>query len=355
MELLENIYDNPPFLPETLSRKIQISHKKTFIFGPRFCGKTYLIFDFLNAHNITDYLYLDLEDIKNQKIQNHLLNDFINQNKIKLLIVENYNENFIIPKVEEIIISSHQYFYLEDFHTISLMPLDFEEFIAFDSKHQSTTISFNTFLKYGNLPDILEFKEHKKVQRNNELLELLTNHPTKKEIIISLIKAIGQTHSPYHLFSNLKKEIKISKDMFYNTVAELEANHTLLLCPKYNHEKAPKKIFFYNHAFRDNVTYKKNFNNTFANMIYIELFNKSFEIYYLDGIDFYIPENSEIIIAMPFFNQLLFSNLSQKILKVLSQIDIDTISIITISNEDTIFIEDIEARVLPFYEWALGE
>jgi predicted AAA+ superfamily ATPase len=355
MDLLENIFDNTPHIPETVTRKIQISHKKTFIFGPRFCGKTFLIYDYINTNKIKDFLYIDLRDYKNKTLSFEYFEQFISVHNIELLIIENFDNSFKLPLFDNIIVTSDDYLQLEGFHTIHLMPLDFEEYIAFDSKHQSITISFNNFLKYGNLPDIVEYKEYRKTNRNNELLTLITNHPTKKAIILTLIKAIGQTHSPYHLYSQLKKEIKISKDLFYSTLSEFEANHTLLLCPKYNHEKASKKIFFYNYSFIDNVTYKKNFAHIFANMIYLELFNKSYEIYYLDGIDFFIPEINSFIIAMPFFNQLFFDNISKKIIKASHHINIEYITIVTISNDSSFYLEDIEVKVIPFYEWALGD
>lgn len=355
MTLLENILEIDLDLSYIITRKIQITHKKTFIFGPRFCGKTYLIYDYIQSNNIKNYLYIDIDDYKNKHFNPFFLEDFIKEKNISLLILENYKEDIILPKCDEIILTSNNFIFINDYHTIHLMALDFEEYIAFDSKHQSTTISFNNFLKYGNLPEISEYKENKKLKRNNELLQLMNAHPTKHSILMILIKSIGQTHSPYHLYASLKKEIKISKDLFYTTISEFEANHTLLLCPKYNHEKAPKKIFLYNYAFIDNVTYTKNFAHIFANMIYLELFNKSYEIYYLDGIDFYIPEINQFLIAMPFFNQLSFDTISKKIIKAFNHIEIDRITVITISNENSFNLNGVKVQVLPFYEWALGE
>ena len=100
MELLENIYDNPPLITDTHSRKIQINHKKTFIFGPRFCGKTYLIFDYIKANNITNFLYIDLADFRHKKVDGALLDEFILEEEIDLVIIENYNEDFVLPKAK---------------------------------------------------------------------------------------------------------------------------------------------------------------------------------------------------------------------------------------------------------------
>lgn len=356
MNLIENIYENQIQIQNILDRKIKIEHKKTFIYGPKFCGKTYIIYDYLQKNNDKQSLVIDLADYKNSKLTIDMLDQFLFDFPIDILVLENYSADLEIPSnIDTIIISSTMFYHIEEFHPLHLMPLDFEEFIAFDNKHQSITQTFNSFLKFGNLPDILEYKDIKKVYRNQELLDLMSDHPTKKSIIYMIIKSIGQTHSMFWIFNQLKKQIKISKDFFYATIAELESNHSLLLLPKYNQENAAKKIYFYNYAFIDNVTYQKNFPHIFSNIIYLELFNKNYEIYYIDGIDFYIPELNKIIIAIPFFNPLLFNGISKKIQKFMNDVQIDRITIITIGNTDKIKIKDIMAKVIPFYEWAVSE
>ena len=356
MSLIENIYENQIQIPNILDRKVKIDHKKIFIYGPKFSGKSYIIYNYLQKNNDKKYFIIDLIDYKNTKFDIAMLDDFLFDNPIDILVLENYSDDFKIPdNIDEIIVSSTTYIQVDGFHPLHVMPLDFEEFIAFDNKHQSITQTFNSFLKFGNLPDILEYKDIKKSSRNQELLQLMSNHPTKTSIIYMIIKSIGQTHSMFWIFNQLKKQIKISKDFFYATITELESNHSLLLLPKYNQEKAAKKIYFYNYAFIDNVSYQKNFTHIFSNLIYLELFNKNYEIYYLDGIDFYIPELNKIIIAMPFFNTFLFTGISKKIQKAMNDIQIDRITIITISNEDRIKVNELEAKVIPFYEWAVGE
>ena len=353
MDLLENLYNNKITFPPIFERKIKIENNYTFLYGPKFCGKTFLIYDFLKKNQDKEYLYIDFNDFRNyQNITN--LQSFIDKHNIKILVLENFNNNFELPKVDFIIISSQIPCKIDRFKYLKVLPLDFEEYILFDTKHQNITNSFNSFLKFGNLPEIIEYKDFKKHIRNEEVIKLQSTNPTTIEIIKLLIRSMGQNKSPFWLFNILKKDIKISKDFFYKTFKELEDSHTIIRCEKFNQPKAVKKIFFYNHALIDNVTYQKNFSYVFSNMVFLELYHNNEEIFYLDGIDFYLPNNNSIVITVPFLNQLFLSNITSKILQTIEKIDIKEITIVTISNSETIYIDNFECEVLPFYEWALG-
>jgi predicted AAA+ superfamily ATPase len=353
MDLLETLYENKINFPPIFERKIKIEERYTLLYGPKFCGKTFLIYDYLEQNKDKEYLYIDLDDLRNHNDINNL-QEFIKEKNIKILVIENYHEKIQLPKVESIVLSSNKLIDINEFHNLKILPLDFEEYILFDTKHQNTTNSFNSFLKFGNLPEIIEYKEFKKHQRNDEIIKLQSDNPTIIAIIKLLIKSLGQNKSPYWLFNILKQEMKISKDFFYKTFKELEDSHTLISCPKYNQPRAVKKIYFYNYALIDNVTYQKNFANVFSNMIFLELYHTNENIFYLDGIDFYLPDTNSIIITMPFFNQFFLSSITSKIIKAMEENTIENITIVTVSNSETMYIENLECEVLPFYEWALG-
>jgi len=354
MNILETIYENKINFPTLHDRKVAITNKKTFIYGPKLVGKTSLIWNYLKDIE-EGYLYIDLDDFRYEKEELYDIESFLYKNKIKVCVIENYVEGFPIPKVDEIILSSISYMTIENFALLKVMPLDFEEYLLFDTKHQNTTNSFNSFLKYGNLPEIIEFKDYKKITRNKELIQLSHYNSNAIEILKLCIKSSSELKSPFWLFNILKKKMKISKDFFYKTMKELENNHTIILCPKYEQPKAVKKIFCFNFALIDIVSSKKNFPNLFANMIFLELFNQNQPVYYLDYIDFYTPHNNAIIISLPFYNSNAISKIVPKILKLLDEYTIDKITIVTISNFDTLFIDTIETQIIPFYEWALGK
>jgi len=352
MKTLQNIYDNKINFPTFFERKIRINSNKTILYGAKSSGKTFLIYDYLSQYEDKNYIYIDENDFRFTKFSTIDLEEFIESNNIQILVIENYSNTIVLPKVDSIILSTKNNFNLDGFDIVEVLPLDFEEYILFDTKHQNTTNSFNSFLKYGNLPEIIEYREFKKQHRNQELLSLYENNQTSLEILKLLIKSSGETKSPFWLYGILKKEIKISKDFFYNKIKQYEQNSIIFLCQKYNQPKAVKKIFCFNHALIDVVLYEKKFANIFANMIFLELYTKFDDIYYMDGVDFYIPSQGSLIISMPFFNKNLFSNISNKLLKSIDGLEINTITIVTISNYDTMHLNEIVCDIMPFYEWA---
>jgi hypothetical protein len=89
-------------------------------------------------------------------------------------------------------------------------------------------------------------------------------------------------------------------------------------------------------------------------MIFLELINKYDEIYYLDNLDFYIKSKDIAIIAIPFFNTFLMTNIVKKIIKSSLELNIKEVYIITISNSEKIYDPKIKINILPFYEWAIS-
>lgn len=353
MNTLEILYENKLQFPIFLERKIKINYTHTILVGPKFSGKTFLIYDYLLNNVNSNYLYIDMNDLKELKLDVSKLQLFINMNNIKILVLENFDYSFYLPIVDSIIISSSYYKQISNFEILQVMPLDFEEYLSFDIKHQNTTNSFNSFLKFGNLAETIDYKDFKKTKRNNEIIQLLNTNSTANLILKLLIKNSSQIKSPFWLYTVFKKEHKISKDFFYKTIKEYEQNNTIIFCQKYDSAKSTKKIFTYNHAFVHSVTYTKNFSFIFSNMIFLELFNKYQDIYYTDFIDFYIPSEQTVILCVPFYNNMQLANITSRILKPLENLNYKQIYIITISNHDTVHINDIPCEIIPFYEWAL--
>jgi hypothetical protein len=358
MTNLEKLYEiNFEKIP-ILQRKIQISEPFTIIKGAAKSGKTYLIYDYLMKFSANRYLYINLNDLRfdtNTILYN--MDRFLIQYKdIEILILDNCPElenNFFtnLKTIKSIILTTSKSLYYNGFTTINLYPLDFEEYILFDTKHQNTINSFNTFFKYGNFPEIIQFNETKQLFRNQEILKIITDTCLEFEILKLYIQSSGELKSIFQLFNALKLTHKISKDIFYKISKKFENQNIIYFCQKFRQPKAPKEIYCYNHALIDTVTINKKFNNILANMVFLELNKLYKKIFYLDYIDFYIQEYNNIILAIPFFNDHIL--LSSKILPKLQELNIKNITIITISITKTIFINEIEAEVIPFYEWAL--
>lgn len=355
MNILEQIYETTLPKINFLERKLTIDNPNTILIGPPKSGKSYLIFDYISRFEAEVVLYIDFDDyrIDLQAIQNDL-ERFVSQNKIEVLVLENFKFNLDLPKVTSTIISTQQEIPQNlNFDIVYVPPLDFEEYLLFDTKHNSLSNSFNGFLKYGSFPEIIEIADSKKHIRNLEICKLYAQDKTYFEILFIIIKFASEKKSVFQLFNALKKEIKISKDKFYKVFEEFERNKLIYLCAKFEQPKAVKKVFVFNHALIDIVSYKKNFNNLFKNMVFLELNRRYEDIYYLDNADFYLPNMEQLVLAIPFFNSLVSSSIISKLIPYIEEYKIKNITIVTVSTEQNVFIEDIEATAIPFYNWVL--
>ncbi len=338
-----------------IERKIQITHPKTIISGAPKTGKSFLIFDYLSNFNSKEYLYIDLSDFRNDKqeiIQN--IEEYVFRNKIKVIALENYEFDFKIPFCESIIISSKMKKELKGFRKLYLNALDFEEYLLHDKRNQNITHNFNSFLKYGNLPQTLKMNELEIFSNLQNLIKTINDNPTSQEILKTLLINIDEKKSLNQLFLNLKSKIKISKDKFYDECKRFENERIIHFIPKLNQDKAVKKIYSYNSAFFSSISHKKKFKNELTNIIFQELLNKNEEVFYLDYIDFYIPKENLAIVCIPFFSSIMMQSQLKKIKRVAIEHKIKEINIITVSNNEHHKFKNLEVNVLPFYEWALS-
>jgi hypothetical protein len=295
-----------------LERKISIDIKANYIllYGPPKSGKTFLIIDYLLKLPIGSYLYIDLDDLRNDISEiERTLNLFIQQNAIKTVVIDNYNENFNLPILDKkinIVISTNKKSILPfkkdvgKIQNIFLMPLDFEEYLLFDKRHQSITQLFNLFLKYGNLPEISSMNETLKLKRLSDNIKLI--FPTLKQQILLkyLSKNIGEKISKLQIFLKLKTEIKISKDSVYDLLKEYEENSIIFFISNFYHQKSLKKLYLYNYSFRTILNHQKNLQKVFENMVFLELKSRYKNIYFTDKIEFYISEKNLAIIPVAF-------------------------------------------------------
>lgn len=335
-------------------REIELVQQNYQIIGAPKSGKTSLIWHYLGTKTFGTYLYVDLNDLRLDESINDL-DSFIQSNKIEILVLENLTLSFVLPKVKQIIISNTTALNITGFEIVECLPLCFEEFLLFDKKHQNITASFNYFLKYGNLPKTPAVQDFYKISHLQNLLNIMANDTNELIYLKKIFMTMGQTRSVYQLYTNLKKEMKISKDRFYAFFNHLIQSKIIYLIPKYNQPKINSKIMLYNHAFFDAVSVKKNFQNSFENMVFLELLTLKTEIFYLDGAHFFLPNKRQIILAIPFWSQSSLGKNFAKLLDAMENYAIDEIKIITVATNQKVFIGHLEATIEPFYEWALAK
>ncbi len=338
-----------------IERKVRITHPKTIVYGPAKAGKSYLIYDYLSNFKSEDFLYIDLNDLRNNKEEIATnLEEHIFRNRIKILVLENFKFDFKIPFCDSIIISTNKEYSLRGYKKLFLTPLDFEEYLLHEKKIQSITHNFNNFLKYGNLPQSININEFKIYLDLQNIIKLINPNKTSEEILKTLILNIDEKKSLNQLYLSLKSKIRISKDKFYEECKRFENEKLIYFIPKFNQKKAIKKIYSYNGAFFSAISHKKKFKNELTNIIFLELINNYKDIYYLDYLDFYIPSQKMAIISIPFFNSFLTQTLLKKIKKHLERYEITQLYIITVSNNEHFTYKNSQIYVQPFYEWALS-
>ena len=336
-------------------RKVKITHPKTIITGPPKSGKSFLIFDYLANYNHEDYIYIDFNDYRNEKEEiEKNLEEYVFKNKIKVIVLENFEFDFKIPFCDSIIITTKLEKNIKGYKKLFLTPLDFEEYLLHDKKNQNITQTFNNFLKNGNLPGVVNIDEIHTFNRLHDLIILINKDKTSQEILKVLFLNIDEKKSLNQLYLLLKTKIKISKDKFYEECKTFEKNKIIYLIEKYEQKKATKKIYSYNPAFLSAITHKKKFKNELTNIIFCELINKCEDIYYLDYIDFFIPSKKTAIVSIPFFNSFMMQSQLKRIYKIIDEYNIKELFIITVSNNEQFFHKNIEINVLPFYEWSLS-
>ncbi|WP_321314569.1 AAA family ATPase [Halarcobacter sp.] len=338
-----------------IERKFRITHPKTILLGAPKVGKSFLIFDYLSNFESKEYLYIDFDDYRNDKEEiSQNLEEYVFRNNIKVIVLENFSFDIKIPFCDSVIITSKLQKDIKGYKTIKVSPLDFEEYLLHDKRNQNITHNFNSFLKYGNLPQTLQTAEFKIYKELQNIIKIISEDKTSEEILKILIFNIDEKKSLNQLYLSLKSKMKISKDKFYEQCKKLEENFIIYFISKYNQEKAVKKIFLYNSAFFSATSYKKKFKNEFTNIIFQELLNKREQIFYLDYIDFYIPKKNIGIVSIPFFNSMLMQSQLKKIKKTALEYNIKELNIITVSNNENINSKELTINVLPFYEWSLS-
>jgi len=76
------------------------------------------------------------------------------------------------------------------------------------------------------------------------------------------------------------------------------------------------------------------------------------EIYYLENVNFYMPEIGKVILVYPFITEI---QLLDKLKKLPRNLDFNSIEVVTISNEFEIEYKNKKIEVKPFWMWALME
>ena len=351
--LLDELYKIDLTCNHYVERKLQLDEKSYQINGIAQSGKSELVKAYLLTCKKSSYLYIDLDDIRIEIQElNLFLQEFCIKNKINILVLDNFTPEVKIVNVSQLIICSRKHYELDFLITKKLTPLDFEEFLAFESRYDSTAISH--YLQLGGFAALqrVSVDNRAKYIQDKFRYALL---PLEFDILVTATKSLGQKLSAFNIYEKLKLKRKISKDMLYKSFESMVREGYLYQLSKLGLPNATKKIYLCDIIFKSTLTIQKNFARVFENIVFLELLKNKIEFFYEEGIEFYIPKNSEIILCMPFAeDRMMFKKLEALEAFIFSN-QVQKITCVTMSKEGEISHPISKVEMLPFSQWALGD
>ena len=352
--LLEEFYKTDLHTPAYVERKYLITAPYTFLFGISQSGKTFLIKRYLLGLKKSSYLYINLNDFRiDITLLNQALPLFCQEHKIECLVLEHYDVRIELPPVARIILSSQKPMPLpQTFQSLHIFPLDYEEFLAFEHKYDSTVL--NHFLQLGGFPKMSQLSADEQIPYLQQTLyHALESIEFDLFILISRYQA--QKISAFSLYERLKIQRKISKDKLYKALQNLVESAYVHTLSKFQHARATKKLYLCDIALKTAFSTQKHFGRLFENLLYLEMKKRRFEIFYDEGIDFYLPAQNRVVLARPFSDG---SRLFQKIEAIeafLITHQVKKVEIVTMASQTSLKHPFFEVEMLPFSQWAIIE
>lgn len=351
--LLEELYKTDINLEKFHTRKLFLDEDSYQINGITQSGKTKVVKNYLLGLKKSSYLYIDCKDLRIDYEQlNKTLAIFCTNNKINTLVLDNYTPNVNIVNVSQLLICCEINYEFDFLTTLKLYPLDYEEFLAYEYKYDSTAL--NHFFKLGGLPSMHKVSSDDRALYIQKILKRTLN-PIELEILIFCTKMMAQKISPYSIYERLKQSQKISKDKLYLSFDMLCSKGYIHQLQKVDHPKAIRKIYLCDISLKSALTIDKQFSKLFENMIYLELLKSDKEAFYDENIDFYIPSSDEVILGMPFADERILFKKMEAIEAFLFTYQIKRVTAITMSTEGRMSHPISKVEMIPFDIWALGD
>ena len=352
MEILEQL-QNQLYLSENfIPRKAQIIDiHRVNIFGVRGSGKSSLVIDYINNNlDIEEVLYIDFDNplLVLNHIDSKMIDDFIKENEITTLILDHYRVDYLsyIPDVDNIIIISRINLRLDEYNLIELFALDYEEFIAFEKK--SSTNSLNSFLKLGTLPQIVK---EGAIDANMIKRFLSTSFTPNEQQLLTILASFNTKNITVNqIYLYAKDRFKISKDWLYKKIKEWQDEKIITLIDN-SYQKSGKKLILFDFILPKYITTNHIFIERFDNLIVLAML-KHYNSFKAIGSYEYIV-NDTIIIVSPFDSEEHIWKKCYIKLSIYQKYNFKKAIIVTISNQYSFKIKDIEFEGLPFSEWSI--
>lgn len=351
--LLEEFYRQDLHTDHFVERKTQLDEQSCYLHGISKSGKSALIKHTLLQRKKSTYLYIDCNDVRIDVAElNADLLRFCNRNEITCVALDNYRLEITPPKVVQVILASQEPPTLGGLRTIRLYPLDFEEFLAYEHKFDSTVL--NHFLQLGGFPAMHRLPSEERIRYIQKTLQDALSD-IEFAIMMLAAKMSAQKVSAFALYERLKGERKVSKDLLYRAMELLFAKGYLHQLAKFGHPRATKKLYLCDITVKNALTTEKHFGRLFENLVYLEMLKHGFELYYEEGIDFYLPLQRRVVLCMPFGNQEMLFKKIESIEAFIVTHDIAQVEVVTMSTEAELHHPFVKVEMIPFANWALIE
>jgi predicted AAA+ superfamily ATPase len=352
MDLLEHYHTHPPVNDHYILRKTDLPEEGDVnLYGARGCGKTALILDYLHEQG-EEILYIDLEDPN--LILNTLdtlpLQAFIEEYGISKLILDHYEEGMLetFPRVERLIVLSRIPLKEGSFIPLHLSPLDYEEFLAFQSS-SSATVTFNHFLKAGTLPAMSRQSGNTTLLMKQFFQQQFS--PNEQSLILILARYNTQPMTTHQIYSFTKEHFRISKDFVYGAIKRFQEEGLLYFIDNAI-RRSGKKMLMYDFAFVKYLTAHQPFGIQFDSMLALTLLKHNITFLTL-GVHGYITEKNELIIPAPFESEEGSWIKAQNKFSLYKKHGVKKITFVTVTNTYDFHIEKLYFHALPFHEWSI--
>jgi len=351
--LLEEFYKTDLMVEKFHDRKVQLDENSYQINGITNSGKTKLVKNYLLHLKKNSYLYIDCADIRiNIQQLNNTLGNFCLLNRIETLVLDNYTPAVEFVNVSQLIIISEEHYSTDLLTPLRLYPLDYEEFLAFEHKYDSSAL--NHFVQLGGLPIMHKIKTDERNIYLQKMLRLALSD-IEFDILILCAKFISQKLSAYNTYERLRSQRKISKDKLYASYESLTAKGYIHQLAKFEYPRAIKKVYLCDTALKSALSVEKNFARLFENMVFLELLKSNKECFYDEGVDFYLPDEESIILCKPFVDERRLFKKLEVLEPFIFTHSIKQITIISMTTESSISHPIAKVDIIPFDIWALGD
>jgi len=353
MNLLEYYQNQLPSIEHFVPRKCQLPQTGDInLFGVRGAGKSTLVLDHVSEIENTSLLYIDFDDpnLLFGTFSALTLQRYIDTHHIHTLVLDHYREDILshFPNVKRLIIISR--LPLNDFDgiTIELFPLDYEEFLAFETTSAQHR-GFNHFLRSGTLP--LLARSQKTSIQTMKLFFQSAFEPNEQKLLLILAQHHTKHLTTHQIYTFAKEKFKVSKDWLYKTIKSFKEERLLFFIDD-TYQKSGKKMLLFDFAFAKYLTVGQPFILQFDTMVALALIKHYIDIQTL-GIHGYLTKEHELIIPAPFESEESLWAKSQKKFSLYKKYGIKKVTIVTVTNSYEYSIEKLTFEALPFDEWSV--